>query len=280
MSGVDAVIVTGAGHGLGRAVAERCAIDGISVLCVSRTSAASATQQTILDKGGRADSIVVDLADLEETGRLVSQWLDKVSYHRLAVVCAAGTLGRAGGILEADLADWARTFQVNVLGNLAVVRALLPRMIQTAFGRIITVAGGGAAYAYPLFSGYALSKVAMVRATENLELELRGKGDFLTVCLAPGAMDTRMLADVRAAGAEVRTMVDIAEPVEFIAQFLRAQSCAFSGRFVHVRDDWRECIKPATVPGERWLLRRVESCGPRLRAHRYGARECSRPAAG
>jgi NAD(P)-dependent dehydrogenase (short-subunit alcohol dehydrogenase family) len=156
------------------------------------------------------------------------------------------------------LDDWARTLQVNLLGNLAVVRALLPRMLENAFGRIVTIAGGGAAYGFPLFSAYALSKVATVRATENLELELRGKGDFMAVCLAPGAMATRMLDSVRAAGAEVRTTVGIAEPVEFVARFIQARSCAFSGRFVHVRDDWRSWMSPTTLPGEQWLLRRVE----------------------
>ena len=185
-------------------------------------------------------------------------WIDGRPFRRLAVVCAAGTLGQQGGILDGDLADWGRTMQTNVLGNLAVIRALLPRMLDAKYGRILTVAGGGAAYAFPVFSGYALSKAAMVRATENLDAELRGRGDFLTVCLAPGAMETGMLAKVRAAGAEVKTTVAMEEPVEFVARFIRTEACGFSGRFVHVRDTWREWLTPEPVPGDRWLLRRIE----------------------
>ena len=258
MSLTDAVIITGAGRGLGRAVAHRCAADGLPVLCIARTENADATRDALLSTGARAESLVVDLADLTATEEAVRHWIDAQPYRRLAVVCAAGTVGEPGGIFDGDLADWARTFQTNVLGNLAVVRALLPRMIEAGFGRIVTVAGGGAAYAYPLFSGYSLSKTAIVRATENLDAELRGKGDFRTVCLAPGAMETDMLARVRAAGAEVKTTVAMEEPVEFIARFLTAEACGFSGRFVHVRDAWREWMKPDAVPGERWLLRRIE----------------------
>jgi NAD(P)-dependent dehydrogenase (short-subunit alcohol dehydrogenase family) len=97
----------------------------------------------------------------------------------------------------------------------------------------------------------------MVRATENLQDELKGLGDFLSVCVAPGAMETDMLAKVRAAGAEVRTTVSLDEPVEFVTTFLQAQECAFSGRFVHVRDAWREWMQTTPMPEEQWLLRRI-----------------------
>lgn len=121
----------------------------------------------------------------------------------------------------------------------------------------LLLSGGGAAYAYPLFSGYALSKTAMVRATENLHEELKGLGDFLSVCVAPGAMETDMLAQVRAAGAEVRTTVSLEEPVEFVTAFLETRECAFSGRFVHVRDAWRESMQQNPMEKDQWLLRRI-----------------------
>jgi NAD(P)-dependent dehydrogenase (short-subunit alcohol dehydrogenase family) len=258
MSRPDAVIVTGAGRGLGKAVAERCAADGLPVLCLARTSTADTTRDALRVAGAEAESLVVDLADPQETQRRVGAWIDGQRFRRLAVVCAAGTLGARGGTETSDLADWGRTFATNVLGNFAVIQALLPRMLAARYGRIVTLAGGGAAYAYPLFSGYALSKTATVRATENLAEELRGRGDFLAVCLAPGAMETEMLACVRAAGAEVKTTVALHEPVDFIASFIRAETCSFSGRFVHVRDAWPEALAGAPVEGDRWLLRRIE----------------------
>ena len=255
---LDAVVVTGAGRGLGRAVALMAGRLGISVLCIGRSDNVEETRAEIAAHGGHAEVLTVDVAQSDRVLELVGAWIAAKSLRRLAIVLAAGTLGARGGLLDGDLDDWSRTFQTNVLGNLAVVKALLPAMRAAGFGRIVTIAGGGAAYAYPVFSGYALSKTALVRATENLDAELRGEGDFLTVCLAPGAMETRLLDTVRAAGAEVRTIVPMEEAVEFIREFIHAQACGFSGRFVHVRDDWRAWLNGEPMPDGLWLLRRKE----------------------
>jgi NAD(P)-dependent dehydrogenase (short-subunit alcohol dehydrogenase family) len=258
MKAIDAIVITGAGRGLGRAVALRFGAAHIPVLCIARTGSATSTRDEIIAGGGTADSCEVDLAQPQTVEDSISRWIAERPYKQIGVVLAAGVLGDGGGLVEANMADWSRTFNTNVVGNLAVVRALLPRMLKAKFGRVVTFAGGGAAYAYPLFSAYAISKAAMVRATENLQAELKGRGDFSTVCLAPGAMETSMLEQVRAAGGEVRTVVPMDEAVTFVWEFLHAAGCAFSGRFVHVRDDWRPLLGSPELKDDRWLLRRLE----------------------
>lgn len=257
---LDLVVVTGAGRGLGKAVAKEMGALGIPVLCISRTDNAARTSEEIRALGGEADALIMDLAELDLVRSRVAGWIASTPYRRLGVVLAAAVIGKPGGIATGDVQDWLTTYKVNVLGNLAVLKGLLPRMLDAGFGRIVTLAGGGAAYAYPLLSGYALSKTAMVRAAENIHAELRDSGDFAVVCLAPGAMETDMLEQVRAAGAEVRTTVSMDEPVAFIRSFLLGRHCAFSGRFVHVRDDWGPKLEPgAEMDGQDlWLLRRIE----------------------
>src|SRR5262249_42046965 len=157
------------------------------------------------------------------------------------------------------LFDWLRTFQTNLLGNLAVLQALLPRMLEAQFGRIVMFGGGGAAYAYPLFGGYAASKVAVVPVVENLAEELKTKGDFSVACLAPGAIDTDMLDTIRKAGGEVNTPADISEPLRFIEAFLGCSECPFTGRFVHIRDDWQKWLDhpSSKLHPQQWFLRRI-----------------------
>ncbi len=254
------MVVTGAGRGIGRAIALDLAARGLHVVCISQSQNAADTAQSIHQSGGAATALQLDLRDAGAAGQRVAAWAEGAGFERLAVVLAAGTLGPTGPLLESCPSAWLECMQVNLLGNLAVARALLRPMLTAGYGRIVGFAGGGSAYAYPLFPAYSASKTAMVRAIENLDCDLHGKGDFATVCLAPGAVETDMLARIREAGAEVRTTVDIAEPVRFISEFVFCESCGFSGSFVHVRDNWREYLNNGrTLPDAAlWKLRRME----------------------
>jgi NAD(P)-dependent dehydrogenase (short-subunit alcohol dehydrogenase family) len=134
-------------------------------------------------------------------------------------------------------------------------------MRSSGFGRIVLFAGGGSAYAYPTFPAYAITKTALVREVENIGVEMQDMTDFSAVILAPGAVDTDMLADVRAAGAEIRTLTAVSEPVGFVTSFLTApEARKLSGRFIHVRDVWREALvdHDKSLVDNHWKLRRVE----------------------
>jgi NAD(P)-dependent dehydrogenase (short-subunit alcohol dehydrogenase family) len=255
----DAVVVTGAGRGIGRAVAIALGVRGLPTLCIARTSSAEATMDTIRCGGGIAEALTLDLADHRTAERAVSLWVGERPYRRLGVVLAAAELGPRGPLEESGLDAWAHAFEVNVLGNLAVVRALLGRMLETGAGRVVFLAGGGAAYAYPVFPAYACTKAALVRAAENLHEDLLTRGDFAVVCLAPGAVETDMLRQVRAARADVRTTAPADDAVRFVEAFLSSPATALSGRLVHVRDAWSRAMDGADgLPADRWKLRRAE----------------------
>ncbi len=255
----EAVVVTGAGRGIGRAVALALGGKGFPTLCVARTSTAETTRDAIRSSGGVADALCVDLADYAGTEKMVSRWIADRPYRRLGVVLAAADLGPRSPLEASDLRAWAHTFAVNVLGNLAVLRGLLGRMLEGGSGRIVFFGGGGAAYGYPIFPAYACTKAASVRLVENLHQDLKDRGNFAVVCLAPGAVETDMLRQVRAAGAEVRTSAPADDAVRFVEAFLSSDDTALSGRFVHALDSWAEVLGHfVELPDERWKLRRVE----------------------
>jgi NADP-dependent 3-hydroxy acid dehydrogenase YdfG len=256
----DVLIVTGAGRGIGRSIALDFGQAGVPVLCISRSENATATAAAVRDSGGIADSISVDLANFDEAGSRVRSWLATNKPKRVGVVLAAATLGPAGGLKGSPLGGWDFAWRVNVLGNLAVVQAVLPTMLEHKFGRLVFFAGGGSAYAYPIFPAYAATKTAMVRAVENLHEDLKDKGDFSLAILAPGAVETDTLAEVRQNNGQVRTTVGMEEPVNFVRQFVLARTCAFSGCFVHVRDDWAPLLNSSKelAGKDLWKLRRME----------------------
>jgi NAD(P)-dependent dehydrogenase (short-subunit alcohol dehydrogenase family) len=255
----DLVVVTGAGRGIGRAIAEDAARHSF-VLCISKSVAALETAQGISNSGGAAEGIILDLSDFLTAEAVVGEWVRNSRFRRIAAVFAAAILGPQGPLLSSNLSDWNRTFNVNVFGNLAVARAILPVQVETGFSRLLFFGGGGAAYAYPVFPAYAASKAALVRIVENLHQDFDGVGDFATAIVAPGAVETDTLATVRASGAEVRTTVGIEEPVAFAREFILSKSCSFSGCFVHVRDDWRQYLGTNLELPKKdlWKLRRVE----------------------
>lgn len=254
------IIVTGAGRGIGKAIALNLAKTGNQVICISKSDSCQSTEKEIRANGGSAVSLKIDLQDYERTYKVLSEWIVANRPERISVIAAAAIIGPKGPLIENSLMDWENTFKVNLFGNLAVIKATLPHMYKENYGRIIMFAGGGSAYAYPIFPAYAASKAATVRAAENLAEDFKDKNIAIT-CIAPGAIETDMLAAVKAAGGEIRSPGKMSNVLNFVDKFLRLNANEISGRFVHVLDDWQPILEGhETLPDkDHWRLRRIEN---------------------
>ena len=171
------------------------------------------------------------------------------------LVNAAGVLGPGGPFTSISMSEFADTIAVNLLGSCNFMHAALPLMEAKAFGRIVNFAGGGAAYSYPNFTPYGTSKAALVRFTETLADEILAE-DVTVNIIAPGAVETAMLVEVRSRGGEVRTTVAITEPVALVHFLCTEEARHISGRFIHVRDDYRR--RDLYAQKEMLKLRRIE----------------------
>ncbi len=225
-------IISGASRGIGRAIAEDLKRLGHEFILLS--------------------SYVVDFEDPEDVNDKVSVFIENVDVDSVNVILCAAKIGTA---YEMDLLEFESLYRINVLSNLAVIKAASRLNVPM---RIVWFAGGGAAFPYPEFFGYSLTKVAVVRAVENLST-LLGEGSSI-IALAPGAVQTDMLQKVLDAGCEVRTRTDISEPVNFVRKFITDEfdSLALNGMFLHVRDDL-SMIDQYTRDGVNlFKLRRIE----------------------
>lgn len=259
MKNNDAVIISGAGRGIGRSIAIELSKNGTFILCISKTNSCKETANEIKNNGGNAEAIEMDVKDYEKAEKIISEWANKTSFKKIGLVLAAGILGPKGPLEKCSLKEWDNCHKTNVLGTLAVIKGLMPLMLKNKYGRIVTFAGGGAAYPNPTFPAYSETKTAMVRITENINEDLKGKGDFSIVCLGPGAIETDMLKEVRDSGGIIKTTADMSEPVSFVKAFLNSETCGFSGSFVHVRNNWIEYLNTGKETGNSlWKLRRVE----------------------
>jgi NAD(P)-dependent dehydrogenase (short-subunit alcohol dehydrogenase family) len=189
---VDAVaVVTGAGRGIGRAIAEAQAEAGAKVALLSRTAAEiEAAAAAIVAKGGAARAYAVDVVDrgaVETAFAAIARELGPVSL----LTNNAGAFFGIGPIWTVDPDVWWRDVETNVRGAFHCCRAALPGMIARGRGRIINLAGGGAATSFPNGSGYATSKAGLLRFTESVNDTLAGTG-VLAFAMDPGLVRTAM----------------------------------------------------------------------------------------
>jgi NAD(P)-dependent dehydrogenase (short-subunit alcohol dehydrogenase family) len=169
--------------------------------------------------------------------------------EQINIILCASQIGTSNTI---DLKETDKLYKINVLGNMAVIEAVMEHYVKL---RIVWFAGGGAAFAFPEFMAYSLSKVAVVRAVENLSTILQVfSHDVSIIALAPGAVATNMLKATEDAGVSIRTKTDISEPVSFVRKFITDEidSKKYNGFFLHVRDDL------STFDGTKFKLRRIE----------------------
>jgi 3-oxoacyl-[acyl-carrier protein] reductase len=184
-------VITGAGRGIGRAIALAYAREGAQLALAARSE--SELEQTVVavtELGAEAIAVPTDITSQGHTERLAQAVVER--FGRIDVlVNNAGISGPIGPLQDNDIAEWVDTINVNLTGTFLVCRAVIPVMLEQGGGRIINLSGAGVANAWSNMSAYCSSKVAVVRLTEVLAQELEGKGIFVNA-LGPGSVHTSM----------------------------------------------------------------------------------------
>ncbi len=210
-------VVTGASSGIGEATARELAKQGYHVYVGARR--VDRLQRLADEIGGTA--IELDVTDEDS----VRRFTEAVERADVLVNNAGGAKGLAP-VTEADLDDWRWMWETNVLGTLRVTKALLPKLVDSGDGLIVTITSVAAFVAYDNGSGYTSAKHAQAILHRTLRGELLGKPVRLTE-IAPGAVETefslvRFEGDAERAakvyeGIDPLLATDIAEIIGFVA---------------------------------------------------------------
>lgn len=197
-------LITGANQGFGLAVARAYVLAGAHVMICARNQElliSAASEVSALAPGTSAvDSFAADVASVSEVAALVDKTLERFGWIDI-LVNNAGIYGPKGTIETVDWEDWRQAIEINLFGSMHMMRAVIPHMKGNGYGKIIQLSGGGATNPLPRISAYAASKAAIVRLAETVAEELRGSGIDVN-SIAPGALNTRLLDEVLAAGPE------------------------------------------------------------------------------
>jgi NAD(P)-dependent dehydrogenase (short-subunit alcohol dehydrogenase family) len=196
-------LITGGTQGLGLEIARSYLAAGVAGVCVCGRNA-DALQGAVAELRNAAGSEqrvlgeVADVSSPADVDRLLTAALSGLGEVTI-LVSNAGVYGPKGTIDRVDWLEWARAVEINLFGSVLPARALVPHFAERGYGKIVQLSGGGATNPLPGLSAYAASKAAVVRFAETLAEELREHHVDVNA-IAPGALNTRMLDEVLAAG--------------------------------------------------------------------------------
>ena len=238
--------VSGAGRGIGRAIALRLAAHGDDVAVADiREGDAAETATAIEETGGRAVAIALDVTDSASVAGAVEQTLDLLGPVEVLVNNAGWDEMRP--FPETDEPFWDRVIEVNFKGCLRLTHATLPGMVERKWGRIVNIGSDAGRVGSSFESVYSGAKGGVIAFTKTIAREVARSGVTAnTVC--PGPTDTPMLAEVAAGGEGAKIIEamkravpmkrlgapeDVANAVAFFASdeasFITGQTLSVSG---------------------------------------------------
>ena len=182
-------VVTGAGNGIGRAIALSFAEAGANVACVDLDKAAA--DATAAKIGSAAFAVACDVSSESEVEAAAKSILARFPALHILVNGAAGN-DPNGTVLELGLADWNKVFAVNVGGAFLMSRAILPAMIRAGGGSIIHIASQLGSVAGPRRAVYCATKGALIQLAKAMATDHAAQNVRVNT-LSPGAVETDRL---------------------------------------------------------------------------------------
>lgn len=226
-------LVTGAGGGIGAAIARQLAAASASVAVVDRdATTADATVEAILSAGGRAVAIVADISRPEQRRRLVGEVVAGVGEVDILVNNAADH-GVRHRFLDVTEAEWERILATNLTATAFLAQAVAPGMARRGGGAIVNLAAIQAALPVPTYTSYVATKGGIISLTRALAVELSPHGIRVNA-IAPGAIASGSTVDALAASgnpnASAPTLLGRMGTVEDVAAacvFLASDAASF-----------------------------------------------------
>ena len=189
MKGRTAVI-TGAGRGVGAAVAARLAQAGATVLVAARTqSQVEGVAERLRADGHMAYAAVCDVSDPASVEQLAARAME--SLGTVDVLVNNAGVASAAPLTKTSLDEWNRAFAVNATGPFLCMRAFLPGMMQRGWGRVVNVASVAGLRGDRYIAAYAASKYALLGLTSVAAAETASRGVTVNA-VCPGYLDTDM----------------------------------------------------------------------------------------
>lgn len=188
-------LITGAGKGIGKAVAIALAKEGVNVILVARTqSDLDQVAQEVNALGVKSLTLIADVANINSVNTAVEKALSE--FKTIDILINNAGIAAFGKFLELEPEAWERIIQVNLMGTYYATRAVLPNMIERKTGDIINISSTAGLSGNALTSAYSASKFAVLGLTESLMQEVR-KYNIRVTALTPSTVATDMAKELK-----------------------------------------------------------------------------------
>lgn len=206
-------IVTGAGQGIGKAIAEKLAAEGATVVVTDVNEATA--KETADGIGGGAVGIRTDVTSRESVSAMVEQV--KSQFGRIDVLVNNAGWDKANPFVDSDPADWDRVIQINLYGVLNTSKAVLPVMAEQGFGSVVNLASDAGRVGSSGEAVYSAAKGGVIAFTKSTAREM-ARHQVNANCVCPGPTDTALFASMGGDNPKLREALTKAIPFRRLAQ--------------------------------------------------------------
>lgn len=218
-------LITGAGKGIGKAVALALAAEGVNVALLARTE--NDLKQTAAEAealGVKAVTVTADVADITSVNDAVAKVHS--AFGNIDILINNAGVGVFGKFLELEPEEWERVIKVNLMGVYYATRAVLPSMIAKESGDIINISSTAGLRGAATTSAYSASKFAVIGLTESLMQEVR-KHNIRVTALTPSTVATDMAKDLNLTDGNPEKVMQPEDVAELIVAQLKLNKRVF-----------------------------------------------------
>ena len=188
-------LITGAGKGIGKAIAIALANEGVNVILVSRTQAdVDQLAKETAALGVKSLALSADVSDINSINSAVEKAF--AEFKTIDILINNAGIAAFGNFMELEPAAWEKIIQVNLMGTYYTTRAILPNMIERKTGDIINISSTAGLNGNALTSAYSASKFAVLGLTDSLMQEVR-KHNIRVTALTPSTVATDLALDLK-----------------------------------------------------------------------------------
>ncbi|MCY4780989.1 3-ketoacyl-ACP reductase [Sphingobacterium sp. UT-1RO-CII-1] len=220
-------LITGAGKGLGKAMALALANEGVNLILFSRTETdlnALANEVKRINNELKVDYKKVDVSDFSSVTVAVKELIEN-GVNIDILINNAGIL-KVGGFLELSVKEWEDVFKVNVFGSYYMMHEILPHMLTKQRGDIINIASTAGLKGAAKLSAYGASKAALINMSESLMQEAR-KSNVRVTTVNPSTIATDMTINAEFTDGDVERVLQPEDLAFLIVQHLKLPRRAF-----------------------------------------------------